>query len=396
MTNPALDFLRFVEGASPRLSMSRLLDRILQKSRMLSHAEAGTIFTLRKRGARAWLEPMHIQNDVVRVKLANFIVPVGPGTIAGYVAHSGKTVMLSDVYKISSGRAYSFNPDNEHPDYKTRSMFCFPLKSYTDRVIGVVQLINARRRGTRTPVPFDTSIRQLVVAISPVISRLIERNDMLEQLRKKNQRIATLQTQTEQAFQLSLSLLSRAAEIHDEETGNHVYRVGEYSHHLGRLTGRSVAWCNILRYSAQLHDVGKMSIDASVLKKRGRLDPAERAEMDQHTTYGYQILTGTPRLEMAAEVALNHHEKWDGTGYPNGLKDEAIPLSARIVSLADVYDALRSERPYKPAFSHRKAVQILTRGDERIDPAGHFDPQLLQLFSAHNREFNAIWKGLAD
>lgn len=408
--HPALDFLAFVEGESTQQTTLQLLDRILQKSRMLSRAEAGTIFILHKRAAKAWLEPMHIQNDVIRVKRSTFTVPVGPGTIAGYVAHSGRTVMISDVYRIPKNRPYRFNPANELPGYRTRSMICFPLMNYGGDVIGVVQLINARQPRKKTPIPFDSSIRELVAAVSPVICRLIERNNMLDRIREKNRRlrgknnelrvqreqIAALQNQTEQAFQLSLSLLSRAAEIHDEETGNHVFRVGEYSHYLGRLLGKDAQWCEILRYSAQLHDVGKMSIDASVLKKKGRLTDEERTEMDQHTTYGYQILSGTPRLEMAAEVALNHHEKWDGTGYPNGLKGEAIPLSARIVSIADIYDALRSERPYKPAFSHTKAVRIITKGDDRIDPASHFDPHLLGLFSKNHGEFAKIWQGFVE
>ena len=408
--HPALDFLAFVEGESPSLSTLQLLDRILQQSRTLSRAEAGTIFILHKRGAKAWLEPMHIQNDAIRVKRGTFRVPVGPGTIAGYVAHSGRTVMIGDVYRIARNRPYSFNAANELPGYRTRSMFCFPLVNYGGAVIGVVQLINARRPGVKKPVPFDADIRELVAAASPAICRLIERNNMLDSIRDKNrslrqknkelrtqrEHIAALQNQTEQAFQLSVSLLSRAAEIHDEETGNHVFRVGEYSYYFGQLVGKDKEWCEILRYSAQLHDVGKMSIDASVLKKKGRLTAEERSEMDQHTTYGHQILTGTPRLEMAAEVALNHHEKWDGSGYPNGVKGEHIPLPARIVAIADIYDALRSERPYKPAFSHAKAVRILTKGDERIDPASHFDPRLLGLFSEHHAQFDRIWRNLMD
>jgi len=103
--------------------------------------------------------------------------------------------------------------------------------------------------------------------------------------------------------------------------------------------------CAEIRYSAQLHDVGKMAVDQAVLKKKGRLDEAERLEMNNHTLYGQRIVEQSDRLKMAAEIALAHHEKWDGTGYPHGLGGEDIPLSARITQLADVYDALRSERP---------------------------------------------------
>lgn len=118
--------------------------------------------------------------------------------------------------------------------------------------------------------------------------------------------------------------------------------------------------------------------------------------MNRHTTYGYQILSASPRLKFGADIALCHHEKWDGSGYPNGLRGEAIPLSARIVQIADVYDALRSRRPYKPAYSHAKAVRILLHGDDRIDPQGHFDPRLLAIFEKTHNEFAQIWDELAD
>jgi HD-GYP domain-containing protein (c-di-GMP phosphodiesterase class II) len=118
--------------------------------------------------------------------------------------------------------------------------------------------------------------------------------------------------------------------------------------------------------------------------------------MNRHPDYGYKILIQSDRLKMAADIARCHHEKWDGTGYPRGLKGEAIPLSARIVQLADVYDALRSPRPYKTGFSHEEARRIILEGDGRIDPKGHFDPALLTLFAKHDRDFDQIWRSLAD
>jgi len=404
-----IEFLEFVEGQH-RQSFSELLDKILMKSRLLTKAEAGTIFIVRRRGRERWLEPAQVQNDTIKVTRRDFVVPIGPGTIAGYVAHAGRVLRIDDVYRIPARSPYRFDPSREHQRYKTQSMLCFPLKNYDGDVIGVVQLINCRARGRQTPVPFGKKVEDLIAPIARVVGSSVERAAMVDEIRAKNAKlrernrelnrqraqITALQSDTEEAFQLSIQLLARAAEIHDEETGNHIVRVNEYSYFLARELGMPPAWCDEIRYSAQLHDVGKMSVDSAVLKKRGPLDADERAEMDRHTVYGHQILSASPRLQLGAEIALHHHEKWDGTGYPNRIAGLDIPLSARIVQIADVYDALRSERPYKPAFSHEKSVEILTRGDARIDPHAHFDPTLLALFSREHAAMAAIWDSLQD
>jgi HD-GYP domain-containing protein (c-di-GMP phosphodiesterase class II) len=250
----------------------------------------------------------------------------------------------------------------------------------------------------------------LIQPINHFVGGAIERADMIERISEQNarlaarsrtlsrqrQQIASLKDQTEEAFQLSIRLLARASELHDEDTGNHILRVNEYSYLLAGRLGMPKAFCDEIRYSAQLHDIGKMSVDQAVLKKRGALDAVDRAEMNRHPDYGHKILIQSDRLKMAADIARCHHEKWDGTGYPRGLKGEAIPLSARIVQLADVYDALRSPRPYKTGFSHDEARRIMLEGDGRVDPKGHFDPALLALFARHDREFDRIWRELAD
>lgn len=405
----AQEFLEYVEN-QPQQSLQQLLHRVLLKSRLLTSAEAGTIFIMRRKRKGAFLQAIDAQNDRVRVHNADFEVPVGPGTISGFVAHSGETVLIDDVYKIPPDRPYAFNPANEARNYQSHSMLCFPLKNYTNRIIGAVQLINRISPVTGKPVPFDRQMAALVTPVARVVGANIERTDMLEQIRKKNRvlrdrnhqlaeqraEIAMQQLKTEDAFQLSVGLLARAAEIHDEETGNHILRTNEYSYYMARELGLPQGFCDEIRYSAQLHDVGKMSVDQAVLKKKGRLDDAERAEMDRHTMYGYKILHDSPRLLMAAEIALNHHEKWAGGGYPNGIAGEAIPLSARIVQIADIYDALRAERPYKPGFSHDKSRDIILNGDDRIDPREHFDPGLIELFADTHTEFSRIWDELKD
>lgn len=404
-----LDFIEYVEGQNYQ-SLNELLEKILRKSRLMTRADAGSIFVKRSQGRKSWLEPANVQNDSVKVRASDFVVPIGPGTIAGYVAHSGKTLLIDDAYDIGTRKPYRFDPSREHKDYITQSMFCFPLTNFQHEVIGVVQLINCKPRKNARPTPFSNDVKRLVGPISRVVGHSIERATMVDQVKNTNKelkrqnkllgeqraQILSMQEETEEAFQLSTKLLAKAAEIHDEETGNHIVRVNEYSYFVAKKLGMQDTWCDAIRYSAQLHDVGKMSVDSAVLKKKGPLDPDERAEMNRHTIYGYQILSASPRLKLGAEIALHHHEKWDGSGYPNGASGEAIPLSARIVQIADIYDALRSTRPYKKGFTHSKTLKILTEGDDRIDPMGHFDPKLVRLFRDNHLEFDGIWEQLKD
>ncbi len=408
-SNQVLEFFEFVES-QPRQSVRQLLDKILLKSRLLTGAEAGTVFVMRKKGAQRWLEPASVQNDRVAVRSRDFVVPVTNASIAGYVAGSGDIVRVANVYRLPSSARYAFNPDFELRGYRTVSVMCFPIKNYQEDVIGVVQLINRQGDGANQPIAFEAGQARLVTLVARALATHIERAQLLENIRDKNAKlrlrnqqlaeqrsqVVSLQAETEDAFMLSISLLARAAEIHDEETANHIVRVNEYSFYLADKLGMPKAFCDEIRYSAQLHDVGKMSVNSAVLKKRGRLNVDERAEMDLHPLYGFQILEPSPRLKLAAEIALHHHEKWDGSGYPAGVSGEDIPISARIVSLADVYDALRSKRPYKPAYSHEKTCKIMMKGDDRIDPIAHFDPNLLRLFGEHHAGMRDIYKRLAD
>jgi len=142
-----------------------------------------------------------------------------------------------------------------------------------------------------------------------------------------------------------------------------------------------------------MHDVGKIHIRPEILKKPGRLTPEEYEEIKGHPTFGAKILGDHTRLMLAKEITLAHHERWDGGGYPYGLRGEAIPLSGRILNLADQYDALRNQRVYKPAFDHATAYTIIVEGDGRTLP-GHFDPRILEVFKRAHKEFEAIYEAL--
>lgn len=204
------------------------------------------------------------------------------------------------------------------------------------------------------------------------------------------QRVAAATQGTEKAFIYTVEALARASEANDEDTGDHIVRINEYAKLLAETLGMEGDFVRRIHYSAQMHDVGKIHVHPDILKKPGPLTDAEFAAMKSHPLYGAQILGDSKRLEMAAEIALCHHEKFNGTGYPRGLQGEEIPISARIVALADVYDALRQERVYKPALSHDRAVEIIIWGDDRTDPSA-FDPRVLDAFHKVSRQMDEIF-----
>lgn len=201
--------------------------------------------------------------------------------------------------------------------------------------------------------------------------------------------------ETEKAFDYLVLTLARAAEANDEDTGNHILRVGEYAALLAEKMGLEAGFVEKIRMQAQLHDVGKIHIQPAILKKSGVLTTEEFEIMKLHTVYGAKIIGRHKRLGMGNTIAISHHEKWDGSGYPAGLKGAAIPLEARITAIADQYDALRSVRAYKPAFSHVKAYEIITEGDGRTKP-GHFDPDVLSAFIARAPGFEEIYNKYKD
>jgi HD-GYP domain-containing protein (c-di-GMP phosphodiesterase class II) len=171
--------------------------------------------------------------------------------------------------------------------------------------------------------------------------------------------------------------LSMAVEFRDEDTGAHIERIGRFSTLLAEAVGMSVEFCRRISHAAPLHDVGKVAIPDAILLKPGSLTPEERAIVETHAEEGHRLLRGSSSsiLDMGATIALSHHERWDGGGYPRGLERENIPIEGRIVAIADVFDALTSHRVYRDAFPVEKAVEMMLEQSDR-----HFDPVLLQAF----------------
>ncbi len=188
--------------------------------------------------------------------------------------------------------------------------------------------------------------------------------------------------------------LRRAAEAADDDTGRHISRINEYSKTLATLYGADEVFIENIASFAQLHDIGKIKI-AEIIRVPRDLTTEEFVEVKKHPQYGGKMVEGLYGLEMAYDIILEHHEKWDGSGYPFGKRETEISLAGRIVALVDAFDALVSERPYKKAYTYDATRKVLTEGDGRVMPE-HYDPQLLQLFIENYHLFIEIHKRMKN
>ncbi|WP_019616354.1 HD domain-containing phosphohydrolase [Psychromonas ossibalaenae] len=197
----------------------------------------------------------------------------------------------------------------------------------------------------------------------------------------------------EETQELAITLMGGTMESHSKETGAHVVRVGLYAMHLAKLNGETAYFCERIRLAAQLHDVGKVGVPDSILKKEDKFTAQEWAEMQLHVNKGWDILQGLDNsiIKMASNLVVDHHEKWDGSGYPNGKKQLEISLEGRITAIADVFDALCSKRCYKDPWTLEQARQEILNGSGK-----HFDPQLTTLFIDNFSVFSEIYQQNPD
>ena len=338
-------------------NLEKLLEQIVSQALELAHCDAGSIYI--KEGDK--LAFMVAQNNTLKKRYGEgyevkyfkkFQFPISKDRISGYVASTGETLNIGDVYRILPHKEYRFTDDfDKRNNYVTKSMIAIPLKDSDHNVLGVLQLINCLNEEGNI-IPFDKDIENLIQSVGSQAAVAI--------------RNARLIRKVKEAHLDTILRLSVAAEFRDDDTSEHLRRMTTYSLIVARNLGLSEYEIDLLRYAAPMHDIGKIGIPDSILFKPGNLTKSEWEEMKKHTIYGAQILDGSDSeiLKASSVVAMNHHERWDGSGYPRGLKKNKIPIFGQIVSIADVFDALASKRCYKEAYDMISAIEeIKTSSD---------------------------------
>ena len=260
----------------------------------------------------------------------------------------------------------------------------------------------------------DSKLRALKAGVQEFLTKPVDRNEvtlrvrnvlmlkeysnfLAQQNRVLEEKVEERSREVLASYRETITTLCRAAGYKDEETGSHVRRISFYTEEIATALGMNSAFCETIHHASPMHDIGKIAIPDAILRKPGALSAEEWEVMKSHTTLGARLIGAgqSPYLQMGAEIALCHHERWDGGGYPAGLKGQLIPISARIMNICDQYDALRSERPYKKALSHGSTLEIITDGDGRTMPS-HFDPDVLAAFRRCAGRFRDIFESITD
>ncbi len=332
---------------SKETNLSKLLELIAEQVKTILACDRCSVFILDRQTNELWSKvALGMQHTEIRV-------PFGKG-IAGHVASSGLTINIKDAYLDQR-----FNHDLDRlTGYRTHSILAVPLKNVSGHIIGVFEAMNKKS------APFNVDDEGLMQLISSLAASGIENAQLYESLSK---------SQLETIYRLAIT-----AEYRDQQdTAIHLRHISEYSALIAQGLGLPEREVENIRYASPLHDIGKVGIADAILLKPGKLTAEEFEEIKKHTLYGAKILCNAESslLQIACKVAGSHHEKFDGTGYPARLKAEQISVYARIVSVADVFDALCSQRVYKPKWEPQKAREYINGEKGKA-----FDPSVVEAF----------------
>ena len=330
--------------------------------RDLIGADRCTVWLLNPKTDTLWSRVAH--------GLDRITIPKSQG-IAGYVATHAEPLIINDPYNDER-----FDKEvDKRTGYQTKSILALPIQDSDGKIIGVYQAIN-KMTGARR---FTQTDKEHLLLAATYTSKTLESAMLQEEIEA---------TQREVIF-----TMAEAGEGRSKETGNHVKRVAEYCRLFAEKFGLGKGDTTLLKLAAPMHDIGKIAIPDSILLKPGKLTEEEWAIMKTHTTLGYGFLKFSERrlLKSAAVIAFQHHERWDGAGYPCGLSGEDIHIYGRICALSDVFDALGSDRVYKKAWELERIVSLF-----KTERGHQFDPELVDVFLAHVEDFTQIRENYKD
>ena len=335
---------RFGRLIAAETRLDALLTIIAEEVRHILAADRCSVFLVDNYRGELWTKiALGLEEKVLRI-------PMGQG-IAGFVAKTGSAVNIRDAYRDTR-----FAQDLDRiTGYQTRSVIAVPLKGRDGKALGVFEVLN-KSKGA-----FTDEDEGLLRILATMAATFIENATLYEDLRRSH---------LETIYRMAL-----VAEFRDhQDTGKHLRRMSRFSGILASAMGLGYHEAEDIRYASPLHDIGKVAIPDSILRKPGKLDIEEFEEMKKHTIYGSQMLANAESrlLRLAAKIAIAHHEHWDGSGYPYGLKGAEIPIEARIVSAADVFDALVSKRVYKGAWTVEDAKTYIKAQEGKL-----FDPEVI-------------------
>ena len=312
-------------------------------------------------------------------------LPINDESIAGHVAKSLDTLRIPDVYDISDNFPYKFDKRfDEESGFRTKSMICAPIINCNGEILGVLQFVNKKENGRVIPFSLEDQEKLesfSVSATDAIVTGIHSRREI-----ERYGEIATRHDPLESGLHMRRVSIYGSALLGNLFAKPSENVINSLRERFSKSQDENVDDREIRMYQSDFelasipHDIGKSEISPSIMQKPGKLSDEERKEMQKHTTLGAKIIDSKDKRklavgEMARRIALYHHEKWNGSGYPEGLSGNDIPLSARILAVVDVYDALTSKRCYKDAFSHEKACDEI-----EIESGTHFDPSIVNSF----------------
>nr|WP_245671878.1 HD domain-containing phosphohydrolase [Desulfuribacillus stibiiarsenatis] len=360
------EMLKLIFDYASKIANESRLDNLLQLmtdlGREIVVADRCTIWLLDHETNELWTKVAHGIQEIR--------IPASTGVV-GHVVQTEKPYFTDDAYTDPN---FNQNVDKQ-TGYRTKAMLALPLYNNEGQILGAYQTVN---KLTKEQVFSQKDIDNLKMVASYSEKSLV--NALLNEEIEK--------TQKEIIF-----LMAEIGESRSKETGNHVKRVAEYSKELALLYGMSEEEAELIKMASPMHDIGKVAIPDAVLKKPGKLTDEEFDIMKSHSDIGYQLLAHSNRkiLKASAIIAHQHHEKWNGKGYPNGLKGEEIHIYGRISAIGDVFDALASDRCYKPAWELDRVYNLF-----KEESGEHFDPKLTQLFIDNFDKFVEIKERYKD